>query len=61
MGGSIAAGAMWLTVAQTYVTKAEVRHMIAVESPYVQDQKWLGERLSRLERKVDEVLRRLPK
>ncbi len=67
LGGSLASGVMYLAVVGSYVSKDEVRQLIAMESPYLRDQKWLTEtvrsfdsRLDRMNLKIDEVLTRLP-
>ena len=68
VGCVVTAGFMYVTVLGNYATKTEVRQIVAVESPYVKDQKWLTEkirsvddRLGKLDDKLNLVLDRLPK
>ncbi len=47
---------MYVVVVGTYVTRADVSRMIEVESPYVQDAKWIKEKLDTMDKKLDELL-----
>lgn len=47
---------MYVTVVGTYVTRADVSRMIEVESPYVQDAKWIKEKLGAMDKKLDTLL-----
>ncbi len=47
---------MYVVVVGTYVTRADVSRMIEVESPYVQDAKWIKEKLAAMDKKLDEIL-----
>lgn len=47
---------MYVTVVSSYVTRADVSRMIEVESPYVQDAKWIKEKLGTMDTKLDTLL-----
>lgn len=40
----------------TFVSRADVSRMIEVESPYVQDAKWIKDKLDTMDKKLDTLL-----
>lgn len=56
VGAVLTFAVMYLAVVGTYVTRADVSRMIEVESPYVQDAKWIREKLGNMDKKLDTLL-----
>ncbi len=59
MGGLVTFGAMYAAVVGRYVSRTEVSQMIRVESPYVQDAKWIETVLSDLSNQMDSINEKL--
>lgn len=55
IGGLLTFGAMYVAVVGRYVSRTEVSQMIQVESPYIRDAKWIGEKLSGLSSQMDSM------
>lgn len=65
LGGLLTFAAMYVTVVSRYVSRAEVSQMIRTESPYVRDERWIGDKFTNLvsemesmNTKLDELLGR---
>ncbi len=56
LGAIVTIAVLYVTAAGTYVTRADVSRMIEVESPYVQDKKWLRTQLETMDKKLDKIL-----
>jgi len=56
LGGLMTFVAMYITVVGSYITRADVSQMISKESPYVRDQRWIAEKLTSIEKKLDRLL-----
>ena len=47
--------AMYVTVVSKYVSRTEVSQMIRTESPYVRDEKWIGDKFSSFVKQMEDV------
>lgn len=59
VGGLITFGAMYVAVVSKYVDRQEVSRMIQTESPYVRDQRWIGDKFSSLASQMEDVNKKL--
>lgn len=59
IGGLVTFAAMYITVVGRYAPRDEISRMIAVESPYVRDAKWIEKELSSLSLKMDSMNKKL--
>jgi len=59
VGGLLTFVAMYITVVGKYVSRVEVSRMIQTESPYVRDEKWIGDKFSGLVSQMEDVNEKL--
>jgi hypothetical protein len=60
LAGSLLTGCtLYVTIASQFVTRVQVSEMIAKESPYVPDRKWIEEKFTALGEAVREVDRKV--
>ncbi len=59
VGGLITFGIMYVAVVGQYVSRTEASQMIAVESPYIRDAKWIEKELSEMSKALHEMGRKI--